>query len=69
MQRATSRLIHERNRDQRHHNLHNGEIKIVTVLAQQPKLRRELTMMQPIPIVANFALSSVKPELMKSEVE
>jgi hypothetical protein len=28
-----------------------------------------LTIMHPIPIVANFALSSVRPELMKSEVE
>lgn len=27
------------------------------------------TIMQPIPIVANFALSSERPELMKSEVE
>lgn len=27
------------------------------------------TMMQPIPIVANFELSSDKPELMKRDVE
>lgn len=28
-----------------------------------------LTIMAPMPIVANFALSSVSPELMKSDVE
>lgn len=67
MQGAATGAIHQRNGDQSHNNLGRNNMIILSRVSRIRLL--DSTIMAPMPIVANLALSSVSPELMKSDVE
>lgn len=70
MQGPATRAIHQRNGHERHNNLCKNTVTHITHnLRSFDDGFSKPTIMAPMPIVANLALSSVNPELMNSDVE